>query len=398
MTTILLLTLTIVYLLVSYTRYVYASHGKGFSLNRPDRRKRLVDFTGKTVIRFCDLVRFILLLLTFAAVRGRLTDVPPLILIPAIALAALTIDVLLTNLPLRMLTFSPRPLYFVALPFYMVKLTLLFLFSRLAVLIPLLSHPGFKHLRLSLMLVHSKYFYACKLLTPRIAGELLDNLFHMAGLSVNDVFIPRRRLTAFHGDDLTRTARDTVAASPHRIYPVYGRSIDRVTGAVTITEIVRSLASPGKSRRFKNMTEPVYFTPDSQPLLSAMQDMNRNRADLSVVLDEYGGTKGAAVFRSLLYRVFRFTNINDIREKYAVRRLNGGKTYELNPSIKLSDFNLLFNTCIRSDTHFSLAGKIMEIFHGIPRDGTVFRLDHLSLEIISATERHIQKIKVIRNQ
>ena len=53
----------------------------------------------------------------------------------------------------------------------------------------------------------------------------------------------------------------------------------------------------------KDLMEKTYFVPETMSALSALEEMQRRRVHMAVVVDEYGGTAGLVTFEDILEEV-----------------------------------------------------------------------------------------------
>ena len=80
----------------------------------------------------------------------------------------------------------------------------------------------------------------------------------------------------------------------------------------------------------------IKLLPGSKNVLSALSEMRRERHQLAIVLDEYGGTDGIVTLEDLIEEV-----IGDIRDEYdaatvGARRLVGERSRSTAPSTSTS--------------------------------------------------------------
>ncbi len=98
-----------------------------------------------------------------------------------------------------------------------------------------------------------------------------------------------------------------------------GRSQDDVLGFVHIRDLVLGGATGAertdRSRTVGELVREIKFLPGSKNVLSALSEMRRERHQLAIVLDEYGGTDGIVTLEDLIEEV-----IGDIRDEYDAGR------------------------------------------------------------------------------
>ena len=111
--------------------------------------------------------------------------------------------------------------------------------------------------------------------------QILESLFDLADRPVRDVMTPRLEVVALEAGDAERTARKAVTIHAHSRFPVVktGGTLDDVVGILYMKDMVRQ-PSDGAIDRF--LREPV-FVPESTPVLSALQQLRRQKISFGVV-------------------------------------------------------------------------------------------------------------------
>jgi putative hemolysin len=226
---------------------------------------------------------------------------------------------------------------------------------------------------------------------------VLDNFLRLEKLRVKDCFSPRIMVKHLPHNSLCKNLKNEIISENYNYYPVYKETLDNITGYTNITDLIKGLLDKSPRRKLLDIQKTVLFVPENNNLLELLAEMNRKNIRLAVVIDEYGGSKGIIIFKHILYKIFGVAKIKEIINKYRIRPLNRGRAFELNPGINLHDFNYLFNTNVTSDTHYSLAGKIMEVCHSLPKIGSTIKLNNLSVEIVNYQQKIINRVIVHLN-
>jgi CBS domain containing-hemolysin-like protein len=137
-------------------------------------------------------------------------------------------------------------------------------------------------------------------LTPE-AGRFLQEVFDFDKLLAREVLVPRVRVAGIPlGADPERVAR-IFRESPRTRYPVYRETIDKIVGMVHLRDVFNLIGS-GKSLQETDM-RPVPFVPESASLNQVLDAMRRERTQICVILDEFGGTEGIITLGDLFREV-----------------------------------------------------------------------------------------------
>jgi putative hemolysin len=111
---------------------------------------------------------------------------------------------------------------------------------------------------------------------------------------VREAMTPRTQIVAVHEGATAREAGALFAESGYSRLPVYGESLDQITGMAYVFDLLKV----GPDARLP--TRPVLAAPESRRCADLLFEMQRERRQLAVVLDEFGGTAGIVTLEDLL--------------------------------------------------------------------------------------------------
>ena len=140
--------------------------------------------------------------------------------------------------------------------------------------------------------------------------EMINNIFTFDDVPVSDVMTHRRDITAVPKDAAaTETAAIALKGGYSRI-PVYENSIDTVVGVVLVKDLLPLVGKAQDCTAAEIMRE-VSFVPDSAKCRDVFQQMRRDKIQLAIVADEYGGTAGMVTMEDLLEEI-----VGNIQDEY----------------------------------------------------------------------------------
>ncbi len=140
--------------------------------------------------------------------------------------------------------------------------------------------------------------------------EMINNIFAFDDVPVSDVMTHRKDMTAVPN---TATATETAAIAMEGGYsriPVYENQIDTIVGMVLVKDL---LPLVGKAQDFPvtRVMRDAVFVPDSAKCRDVFQQMRREKIQLAIVSDEYGGTAGMVTMEDLLEEI-----VGNIQDEY----------------------------------------------------------------------------------
>ncbi|MBR3043828.1 MAG: HlyC/CorC family transporter [Oscillospiraceae bacterium] len=140
--------------------------------------------------------------------------------------------------------------------------------------------------------------------------EMINNIFTFDDVSVSDVMTHRKDMTAV---PKTATATETAAIALEGGYsriPVYENQIDTIIGIVLVKDLL-PLVGKAKDCPVTELMREVRFVPETAKCRDVFQQMRRDKSQLAIVSDEYGGTAGMVTMEDLLEEI-----VGNIQDEY----------------------------------------------------------------------------------
>ncbi len=204
--------------------------------------------------------------------------------------------------------------------------------------------------------------------------------------SVRDVMTPRPDVVAVPlGASIADIAR-TFAESGYSRLPVYDDSLDHITGMIYAFDLLK--VAPGSELPIR----PVTITPGSKPCAEVLLELQRERHQMAIVLDEYGGTDGIATIGDLLELL-----VGDIFEETESSKLpdETAEVLELDGAASSSEITTRFGVSLPGDAE-TIGGFLARAAGRIPHPGDRFTLNGLEFDVLAASPTRIERIAVRR--
>lgn len=131
----------------------------------------------------------------------------------------------------------------------------------------------------------------------------MRSVLRFAEKTVQDLMVPRPQMSTIQVDATQDEIRGLTADSPYTRFPVYGKSIDDVLGLVHVKDLTLAIADPGHACNLKSLLRPMLSLPASLQAEHALEKMRAERAQMALVLDEYGGTAGLVTMENLVEEI-----------------------------------------------------------------------------------------------
>lgn len=154
------------------------------------------------------------------------------------------------------------------------------------------------------MLVHSAHEAG---LLPDNEERLLQRAFDFGDTQIKDVMQPRVNIDAIDLDTpLVEVLHQAASQGHHSRYPVYEGSLDRVIGILhtkdLLDQIVHqpALLTGGGSLDLRSILRKPLFFPEAAGVDRVLEQMQRTKTHVTIVVDEFGGMAGLATMEDIL--------------------------------------------------------------------------------------------------
>ena len=223
-------------------------------------------------------------------------------------------------------------------------------------------------------------------------SAMLAGVFDFREKRARDVMRPRTEVVALPIKATKREVWDVVRREQYSRYPVYGDTLDDVVGVFLVKDLwLRE--EEGTFSLASLMREPLYV-PASRPAERVLDDLRKTRAQVAVVLDEYGGTAGIITAEDLIEEV-----MGDIADEYDILAREAIMTedvLELDASLSLVDVRSDHRLPIPQGEWTTLGGYVFGRVGRIPRIGDRVPFPGGELEVVAMDRRRVAAVRVLR--
>lgn len=229
-------------------------------------------------------------------------------------------------------------------------------------------------------------------------GEMINNVFEFNDKSVSEIMIPRTEIFALDMNlSIAKVIEELTEDFRYSRIPVYDETIDEIKGIVYVKDIL--LSTKNKSVKIKNLVKEAYFVPDTKPVNELFNELRKNRKQIAIVVDEYGGTAGIVTMEDILEEI-----VGEIYDEYDVVQKRFEKiddnTYILNGTLTVSEVEKLLDIEIPEGDYDTISGYLIEELGRIPDENEklVIETKEVTYKIEKVKDKRIIKIKACKNQ
>ena len=223
--------------------------------------------------------------------------------------------------------------------------------------------------------------------------ELAERAFRLDETTAGDVMTPR--VSIFAWSDALRLADiiEELPEVPYSRVPVFGESIDDVSGILYVREAYAAHSGGQADARLSELSREPFFVPGSLPLTRLLRDFQSRRIHMGIVADEFGGTDGLVTLEDLLEElVGEIVDETDPASEAIVRVSRTEAIVE--GSTELREINYAMNVSLPHLEHRSLNGFLVERLGHVPASDEEVVVAGVDIRIVEASETQILRARL----
>ncbi|MBQ7409894.1 MAG: HlyC/CorC family transporter [Clostridia bacterium] len=198
--------------------------------------------------------------------------------------------------------------------------------------------------------------------------EMINNVFEFNDTVVSEIMVPRTEIYAVDMNlSISKVIEEITDDTDFRYsrIPVYDETIDEIKGVVYIKDIL--LSTKNKNVKIKNLVKEAYYVSETKPVNELFEELRKNRKQIAIVVDEYGGTAGVVTMEDILEEI-----VGEIYDEYDEVKMVYEKidenTYVLNGSMSVSEVEKVLDISIPEGDYDTISGYLIEELGRIPKE------------------------------
>jgi CBS domain containing-hemolysin-like protein len=231
-------------------------------------------------------------------------------------------------------------------------------------------------------------------LDPGEAG-MLSGVFHLHEQEARQVMTPIPAVVTVDVSENVKTALERCVESGHtRLLVTEDENTDRVRGIAHNNSLARLLLSEGEAASIETVIKDALIVPETKPLDDLLADLQRQRASMAVVVDEYGRTVGIITIEDIIEEIVGEIFDESDPAGGGVRQLPNGDWYVRGhvPITDLVDYGIELPA--DSDAYNSVGGFVFSQLGRLPKRGDMVRANGYSLRVESVRENRIEAVRI----
>jgi putative hemolysin len=228
--------------------------------------------------------------------------------------------------------------------------------------------------------------------------EILKGIVNFSNLTARQVMRARLDISAVEDDLTFSELMAQINASGYSRVPVFHESLDQIEGILYIKDLLAHIHQDD-SFNWQSLVRSAFFIPENKKVDDLLQDFQKRRVHMAIVVDEYGGTRGLVTLEDIIEEIFGEINDefdDEIPDGY---RREDDRTVVFEGKMPITDVCRILNVdattfeAVQGDSE-SLGGLLLELFSRLPKPGEETMYAGFIFHVLSADDKRINEVRV----
>lgn len=214
---------------------------------------------------------------------------------------------------------------------------------------------------------------------------------------VSEILTPRVKIVGVEINSSIEEIKNVFLTEMYSRLPVYEKNIDNIVGIITQKDFFKMISENRSD--IQNIIQDVVFISEFKLINDALHEMQRSKTHMSVIIDQYGGTKGIITMEDIIEELVG--EIYDENDEITplMTKINDD-VYEASGELTVTEMleTLGYPENYIATNANTVSGWIMELTGHIPDQGELIQNDCFQIHITEMNGKKISKIQITRKR
>lgn len=234
--------------------------------------------------------------------------------------------------------------------------------------------------------------------------EMINNIFELSNTSVEEIATHRTDIVAVPLEATLAEIKEVLMEEKYSRIVVYEDNIDNIVGVFHVKDLVKYILTDSTRMEEGNfhlediMMQP-YFVPFSKKTDELIEEMQREKVHMAIVIDEYGGTSGIVTMEDVMEEIVgNIFDEYDLEEEEDICPIDEN-SYSISGKADLQDVAEQLGIVFEDDEDYdTLGGYLIGRLGRIPEDDEMpeIAVGGWLFQIKQFEEKRIEKVYALR--
>lgn len=230
----------------------------------------------------------------------------------------------------------------------------------------------------------------------KVDANMLGGVLDLRDLQVADIMVHRTKMEMICANDPPAKVLEELLKSQYTRAPVWREETENIVGVLHTKDLLAALSragwDPSKLDVMSFATEP-WFIPDTTTLKDQLNQFLKKKAQMALVVDEYGEVQGLITLEDILEEIVgQIADEHDTNEAFVRPQPDG--TVNVDGTVAIRDLNRQMEWSLPDDEATTIAGLVIHEAQTIPEPGQQFTFHGYRFEILRKSRNKITALRI----
>ncbi len=228
-------------------------------------------------------------------------------------------------------------------------------------------------------------------------AEMAEKVLIFGDRRVSEVMTPRTDVIWLENGITLSDFWSIYIEKPHARFPVFNENVDDVIGVLWIKDVLMAQAKGTMSKEdvVTSLVRPTGFVPETKIVGELFREMQEQRTQVTIVVDEYGGTAGIVTMEQLVEEI-----VGQLGDELATGdkpvKIVSHNTYQVDGGMRIDHINEEMALSLPEGEYETIAGFIFDALGSIPEKGEQLKYEDITLIVSEMKGNKIEKVHIIK--
>ena len=223
---------------------------------------------------------------------------------------------------------------------------------------------------------------------------IIDNVFEFSERIAREIMVPRSEMLCLFTDDPWTENLQTALEAGHTRFPLCEEDKDNIIGMIHLRDLFRA----GGEVDLRTIMRPVMMVPETVSVSRLLKEFQRQKSQMAVLVDEYGGTAGLVTLEDLVEEI-----VGDIPDEFGEEEPEvtaiGPDTFEVDGSMLLAEAEEQLDLDIEETEGIdTIGGYVLFVLASRPQVGQSIMVGRHTLAVTEVEGFRITRLRITLNQ
>lgn len=233
---------------------------------------------------------------------------------------------------------------------------------------------------------------------PNKNKSIFLNLIDLEKITVEDIMMPHTNIESINLNQPIDEILIKISNYHHHRILFKKEDNESIQGILEIQKLFKILLKSGKESVTKEqilkLLDKPYFIPSGTSLYKQIQYFQDNQEKIGLIVNEHGEFIGLVTLEDILEEIVGEFNVELPSKLSKISFDNNG--WIIDGSITIRELNKKLKLNLPTKGPKTLNGLILEFFEEIPDPNTSFKINKLTMEILSTQDKVVKTIKIFK--